>query len=111
FSVTKENQGTLFLTTADSYGGNTFLNQGILNIQDSDALGALGTTTTVMDGAQLQLQAGAGGPLNVASENLILAGTGIAGTGALLNVAGNNTWGGPTAGVTLTSVPSYAPQT
>ena len=50
--------------------------------------GGAGTTTNVLDGAQLQLQGG----INVSTQNLVLSGAGD-GTGALLNVSGNNSWG------------------
>src|SRR5207248_1056373 len=50
----------------------------------------------VFDGAQLQLQTPAGGPAVVVSgETVSLSGTGINGTGALLDTGGNNTWQGP----------------
>src|SRR4029079_9055536 len=48
-------------------------------------------TTTVNSNSQLQLK-NLGNPIN---ERLILTGTGVADNGALLNIAGNNTWAGP----------------
>lgn len=219
YSLEKESAGTLVLQTVDSYGSasaGTTVNQGILNVQNSNALGIADTTTKVLDGAQLQLQRStatrptqnaptlqAGGtltvgttyyyvivaitpvdesvlsneqfaipitgdqtvglswnavigaigyrifrsttagvyvdallttinsgattsyldtgaavavgtpfgplPVNVETENLILSGTGIAGTGAMLNVDGNNTWGSTTTTVLLTSAPGFSP--
>jgi autotransporter-associated beta strand protein len=53
--------------------------------------------TQVQDGAQLQIQGG----ITVMNQPLQLSGTGIFGTGALLNAGGNNTWQGP---ITLTSI-------
>lgn len=219
YNLTKEGAGTLILTSASNYAGanlGTFVNQGVLNIQDSGALGAAAGTTTIRDGAQLQLQekatgpnqlapslsaggtiangttyyyqitaitatgetlpsnevtittdandqaidldwnsvAGAisykvyrsttpapytspallaivttgsaftddgtivlgpgtppVGPLDVADQNLVLSGTGIAGSGALLNVRGNNTWGSTGTTVTITSAPAFFPNT
>ncbi len=181
FSLTKENTGTLILASTNNYEGGTIVNQGALNIQNSNALiagpvaistvawsgvtdvatvtapntfiagqsvvianvtstpagafngtfkilsatssyftyalaaapaaGYFGTatpvasTTTVLDQAQLQLQGG----VNVPDENLVLSGAGD-GTGALLNVSGNNSWGGAGNTVTLTSTPTYSPQ-
>jgi autotransporter-associated beta strand protein len=58
--------------------------------------------TQVEDGAQLQMQGG----ITVNNQALTLSGTGIFGTGALLNVAGNNTWQSP---VTLSSIPVNLP--
>ncbi|MBM3994532.1 MAG: hypothetical protein FJ303_10335, partial [Planctomycetes bacterium] len=115
FSLDKESTGTLVLASAGSYGTNTtagtMVNQGVLNVQNSNALGVAGSTTTVRDGAQLQLQSAANAPINVATENLVLSGSGITGTGAMRNVVGNNSWGSPTTTVTLTSVPGFSPTT
>src|SRR5439155_15724665 len=58
FSLTKELTGTLILANADNYDGGTLVNQGILNIQNGSALGSTAATTTVLDGAQLQMQGG-----------------------------------------------------
>jgi autotransporter-associated beta strand protein len=112
FSLDKEGKGTLFLSTSNSYEGGTNVNQGDLNIQNNAALGAAGATTTVLDGAQLQLQAPTGSSgINVSTQNLVLSGTGDSGTGALFNVRGNNTWGSTTTGITLSVVPGFAAQT
>src|SRR5262249_2075682 len=125
FNLVKELTGALVLANADSYGGTTnftlindpsdgtaspvsfpggtVVAQGVLNIQNSNALAsAVGTTTTtVLDGAQLQIQGG----VTVANEKLVLAGTGISGTGALLSLTGANTWAGA---ITLTNAASGA---
>ena len=93
YSVTKELTGTLVLQAANTYGGNTLVNQGILNIQNSNALGSGAATTfgtEVLDGAQLQLQGG----LDVTGEALRISGTGIFNTGAVESVGGANTWDG-----------------
>lgn len=115
FSLDKEGAGTLILASPDTYGSataGTIVNQGILNIQNSNALGVAGATTTVRDGAQLQLQSAPAGPaVVVANQNLQISGSGISGTGALLNVSGNNTWGSGTSAITLTAVPGFAPTT
>src|SRR5262249_26124843 len=98
FSLIKELTGTLVLADADSYGSGTgtfgtstdvqsgspvqFANgtlvaQGVLNIQNSNALAGTTsadvTTTTVLNGAQLQVQGG----INVQNELLRIAGNGI----------------------------------
>src|SRR5262249_18778098 len=76
FSLDKEGKGTLALATANSYGGGTNINQGDLNIQNNNAVGAAGTTTTVRDGAQLQLSAPSGSSgINVTTQNLVLSGS------------------------------------
>ncbi len=93
--LTKNDAGTLNLMSDNLYTGATTISGGILNIQDADALGAVGAGTTVADGAQLQLQGG----ITYAAEPLTINGNG-GGTGALLNVSGNNNW---TGDITLAS--------
>jgi autotransporter-associated beta strand protein len=101
--LTKESTGTLILATANpGLLGPVTVVQGALRITDGGALGSTFNGTTVEDGAQLQVQGG----ITVAGEPLTLSGTGIFGTGALLNSGGNNTWGGP---ITLTSIPVNLP--
>src|SRR5262249_16924620 len=102
--LTKELTGTLIVQAANSYAGGTQVNQGILNIQNSSALGSPGTATTVLDGAQLQLQ----GSLDVAGQTLRLSGTGIFNTGAVQSVGGANVWEG---NVILARDPGFAPIT
>ncbi len=110
----KELTGTLVLTNNNTYTGGTAVNQGVLNVQAADALGnnpSTGTTTatTVLDGAQLQVQAPAGtAGIEIDNENLRLSGTGIGGTGALEGVGGGNTWGG---NITLAEDPGQNPTT
>jgi autotransporter-associated beta strand protein len=102
-TLTKELTGEVILTGANTYTGGTNVYQGVLNIQNNNALGAgNGATTNVTDGAQLQLQGG----ITVTDEGLTLSGTGIAGTGALMNVSGNNTWDGV---ITMQLTPAFAP--
>lgn len=108
FSLTKEARGTLTLTTDNTYVGNTFVNQGVLNLQHAGALGSASATTRVLDGAQLQLQHPTGGSITFDNQRLLLSGTGLAGTGALLNVNGTNTW---TGDILLDSLPSFSPTT
>lgn len=113
FELTKEGAGSLTLTSADSYGGGTDVNQGILDIENGGALGGAGTTT-VLDLAQLQLD-DVNGPIDVTNQNLVLAGAGIDAAadpyqGALVNVNGNNTWGSPATVVTLADAPAFSPQ-
>ena len=81
--------GTWTLTGGNTYAGRTNLNSGVLNIQNSAALG--NNSSVVVNGGTLQLQ-GAGLSF---SKTLSLAGTGSTGSnGALQNVSGNNTWSG-----------------
>ncbi|TLD72468.1 PEP-CTERM sorting domain-containing protein [Phragmitibacter flavus] len=97
----KSGTGTWTLTSANTYTRETNINAGVLNIQDSNALGAVlsnettptavGAGTTVASGATLQLQ----NNISVGAEALSLNGTGASGqTGALVNVSGTNNFGG-----------------
>jgi autotransporter-associated beta strand protein len=108
-SLTKELAGTLVLANDNTYAGMTQVNQGVLQIQSSQALGGTTNGTRILDGAQLQMQApSGGGPVVVGSESLSLSGTGIFGTGALLDTGGKNTWNGP---ISLGSDPAFFPET
>jgi autotransporter-associated beta strand protein len=111
--LTKELTGTLILASANTYGGKTEVNQGALQVQNAQALGGTANGTDVLNGAQLQIQTPTTGPLAgqpvvVSGEALTLSGTGIFGSGALLDTGGNNTWQGP---ITLLASSSSAPTT
>ncbi len=98
-SLTKELTGTLSLNSANTYTGTTVVNQGAIQVQNPQALGGTANGTEVKDGGQLQIQNPsigplAGQPVVVSGEKLTLSGTGIFGTGALLDTGGNNTWAG-----------------
>ncbi|HEY5314514.1 MAG TPA: autotransporter-associated beta strand repeat-containing protein, partial [Pirellulales bacterium] len=87
----KTGAGTLTLTGNNGYTNETWVNAGVLNVQNGLALGPSGNTTDVLSGAGLQVQ----GNISVAGS-LVLAGTGPSsnGAGALQNVSGTNTWVG-----------------
>src|SRR5262249_15522662 len=42
FNLTKELTGTLILSSANTYDGSTLINQGVLSVQNSNALGGVG---------------------------------------------------------------------
>jgi len=99
----KELTGTLVLNSANSYTGLTDIIQGVLRVEHALALGTTDAGTDVRNGAQLQVNSGVFGiGITVVDEALRLSGTGIFGSGAILNFGGDNTWQGP---VTLTSLP------
>ena len=86
---------TYYLTGANTYTGLTTVSAGVLNIQNSAALGDTSGNTTVSSGAQLELQ----GNITVAvGEDMTITGTGITsgglGTGAIQNISGDNTIAG-----------------
>ena len=110
-SVDKNGTGKLTLTGANNYTNITGVNAGVLNIQNSLALGAADGTaangTRVSSGATLQLQGG----ISVGNEALTLvgAGTGAAGqNGALVNVSGTNNFGGAITLTGATTISSNA---
>ncbi len=95
--ITKTGTGTLVLSGANSYDGTTTVSAGVLNIQNSTALGTTTGSTSVTSGATLQIQG-----VNVGAEALTLNGAGVASVsggaigqnGALVNVSGTNSYGG-----------------
>jgi fibronectin-binding autotransporter adhesin len=88
-TLSKTGTGTWTLKGANTFSGNTVISAGVLNIQNSSALGSTTGGTSVLSGAALQIQ----GSITV-GENLILGGTGIANDGALRNINGTNTING-----------------
>jgi autotransporter-associated beta strand protein len=91
-TLTKDGTGTVIVAGNNTYAGATTVQNGVMNIRHSNALGSTAAGTTVWSGAELQLQ----NNISVGNESLSLSGTGFgANTGALRNVSGNNTWAGP----------------
>jgi autotransporter-associated beta strand protein len=89
-TLTKAGSGTLVLSAANTYTGATTISAGALNLRNATGLGTTAAGTTVASGAALQIQGG----ITVGAEALTLSGAGQTSTGALLNVSGNNTYGG-----------------
>ena len=95
-ALAKNGTGTLILESANTYSQGTTVNQGVLNIRNSTALGGtgLGVDTVVNAGGELQLQ----GDISLANaETILITGTGAGGPGgaALRNISGNNQLNGP----------------
>ena len=90
-AVTKSGAGTVTLTQANSYTGQTEIYEGELDIQNSSALGSATAGTEVFNGAVLGLQGG----ITVANESLHLYCIGAPTGGELRNISGNNTYAGP----------------
>ena len=92
----KRGSGRLTLTGTNTYRGTTLIEEGVVHIINSSALGSPVGLTRVQTGAGLELsEIPIGGnetvPLLI-SEPLQLFGNGFAGNGALRNIAGSNTW-------------------
>ena len=99
--IVKNGSGTLTFTSPNSFSGAIAINGGQLNIGNSNEIGTT-SGITVAFGAALQLQGGA----TIGSIPLSIAGPGLTGnaSGALQNVSGANTYGGPIVGSgTITS--------
>ncbi|CAD6879055.1 hypothetical protein [Methylomonas albis] len=89
----KTGSGTFALSGSNTYTGSTTVSAGTLEAKNAAALGTIGVGTTVSSGAALAIQGGI-----TLAETLTLSGSGLSGTGALVNVSGINTL---SAGVTL----------
>ena len=94
-NLVKQGTGTMTLSASNTFTGTTTVSKGTLSINTSSALGGgdgtAGTGTTVAAGATLQVS----GAVNVVNEALLLSGTGTSSNGALQNVSGSNSFGGP----------------
>ncbi len=91
--LSKEGVGTLILSGTNSgFTGPVNIDNGVLQVTSASALGSSAQGVTVGTSAQLQLNNVTGGAIGLP---LTLNGPGVASSGALLNVAGNNTWAGP----------------
>jgi fibronectin-binding autotransporter adhesin len=93
--LTKSGTGSLTITNANTFTGNTVISGGSLEMQNAAALGTTAGSITVGNGAALR----ASGGIAVGAKAINLNGDGISSTGALRNVSGNNSFAGA---ITLT---------
>jgi autotransporter-associated beta strand protein len=94
-TLAKNGTGTLTLSGANTYNAPTNINVGVVNVQNSSALGIVSGGVFVASGAALQLQGG----ISVGNQ-VSISGNGISSTGAIRNVSGTNTL---TNNITLTA--------
>ena len=80
-TISKTGNGTLTLSGANTYTGLTTVNGGILQLNNTSALGTNAAGTVVNNGCSLDLN----GLTYVTTEPLTLNGTGYSGGGALMN--------------------------
>lgn len=80
-TVTKSGAGALTLSGGNSYTGLTTISQGILKCGSTNALGTIAGSTTIVDGASLDLNG-----LNYSTaEPLTINGTGVSASGVISN--------------------------
>jgi len=80
FSLTKLGAGRLTLSGANTYTGGTTINAGTLRVENATALGASTSAVSVAEGAVLDVNA-----VMTGTNAVTLNGSGIGGTGALVN--------------------------
>jgi fibronectin-binding autotransporter adhesin len=86
----KEGDGTMKLSGDNTYAGATVVKDGVLALDNAQALGG-SSGTTVDSGGTLQLQ---GGLSFAPPGTLTLNGSGFGGAGALHSAGGDNAWDG-----------------
>ncbi len=91
-NLVKENTGGKLILSGNSttYGGGVFINSGVVQITSANALGNTTGTTTISEGATLELN----GDTFTSNENISLRGEGVGGTGAIRGIAGTTTLSG-----------------
>lgn len=88
-TLTKDGTGTLSLSGNSTYRGETLINEGVVALGSDFGLGSAAGSTTVANGAALNLQG------NISTgEAITFQGTGISNAGAIRNVSGTNTISG-----------------
>ncbi len=88
-AVTKQGSGLLILSGNNSYGGNTTVSGGTLEMRSANALGSAAAPTIVASGATLTTNG-----TFTSAERLQIAGTGVGGGGALRHIGGSATFTG-----------------
>jgi autotransporter-associated beta strand protein len=104
FGLSKFGGGMLVLNNANPYSGNTAINEGVLHVRNSAALGT-GSAVTLVTNATAGSAIELSNDITVSGKTLSIEGVGIisatppagidANAGALRNRSGNNSWTGP----------------
>ncbi|MFM7307431.1 MAG: autotransporter-associated beta strand repeat-containing protein, partial [Actinomycetota bacterium] len=84
-ALTKAGDSTLTLSGNNTYTGATLVSDGTLVVANNNALGSTGGTTTVSNGAQLQLSGSITSPEPISANGLALN------QGVIHNASGSNT--------------------
>jgi autotransporter-associated beta strand protein len=114
-SLTKIGSGTLIIGSSNSYTGNTLINGGVLSLENTDALGSVGTLSfaggtlqfTTDNATDYSSRLSSSGNQAIALDTnyeTVTFATGISGAGTTLDklgfgtliLAGDNTFSGPT---------------
>ena len=90
-TLSKTSAQTVALTGSNSFTGDMTISQGVLNIQNNNALGTTsGSTAIASSGAALELQ----NNITVTGETIVYSGVGVSSQGAIRNISGTNTLAG-----------------
>ncbi len=95
-TLRKDGTGTFTLSGSSSHTGALDLTAGTVVAANSGALGGASTGNDISTGAALHLQGG----INLSETDLVIRSTGVAGTGVLRNLSGDNSL---TAAITVAS--------
>ncbi|HEY6168915.1 MAG TPA: autotransporter-associated beta strand repeat-containing protein, partial [Verrucomicrobiae bacterium] len=90
FGLTKNGSSKFVLQGANTFGGAVTINAGVLNLQNSSALGSSSGASVAATGAALELEGG----ISIGSIPLTLNGGGVSSGGALRNISGANSYAG-----------------
>lgn len=104
-NLLKTGGNALLLNGVNTYTGLTTVASGVVSIEHGNALGTSASGTVVANGTRLEMDGG----FTVSGEALTISGNGGGnGYGALLSIAGVNTWSGPiTLGATQSRLGAY----
>jgi fibronectin-binding autotransporter adhesin len=84
-SLTKMGSGSLTVSSANSYTGDTVIKGGTLIAQSATALGTAAGGTTITNGGTLDE-----GGMNLGAEIVTISGAGVGGNGAIVNNSGTD---------------------
>ena len=94
-NLIKVGTGRITLSGSNTYTGTTLISAGVLRAQNDTALGTTAGGTTVANNAALELNdLDDSTAIAIGAEALSLTGTGILNSGALRNIAGDNSYAG-----------------
>lgn len=89
-ALVKQGTGTLTLSGTNTFSGLTTINAGAITVASNSALGGATYGNVVASGAALNLTGG----VTLNESSFTVSGTGLGNTGAVRNLAGNNTYTG-----------------